>query len=117
MLLVTDIIRKEMKKKGWDLNKLSNKINKMGLNEVGIVRPQNISNMLNDPNEIRPVLVKKIEIALKLPKDSLMRLLPEYEYSTMQERVDEIERRRETYIRNMQVSKKKNRRKGETRTM
>ena len=97
MLLVSDIIRKQMKKKKMNLQDLADKINQMGLNgDKGDVYVQNIANLLNNPNEIRPVLVKKIEIALDLPRDSLIRILPEFEYSTMQERVDEIERRRKT---------------------
>ena len=43
---------------------------------------------------------EKIEIALNMPKDSLMSLLPEFTYSTMQERVDRIERRRKVNKRN-----------------
>lgn len=99
MLLVNDIIRKQLKNRKMTQQDLVNRINEMGISE-GKVSIQNINNLLNDPNEIRPVLVKKIEIALHMPKDSLMSLLPEFTYSTMQERVDRIERRRKTNKRN-----------------
>ena len=99
MLLVNDIIRKQLKKRKMSQQDLVDRINKLGISE-GKVSIQNVNNMLNNPNEIRPVLVKKIEIALNMPKDSLMALLPEYTYSTMQERVDKIERRRKTNKRN-----------------
>lgn len=99
MLLVNDIIRKQLKKRKMSQQDLVDRINRLGISE-GKVSIQNVNNMLNDPNEIRPVLVKKIEIALNMPKDSLMALLPEYTYSTMQERVDKIERRRKTNKRN-----------------
>lgn len=99
MLLVNDIIRKQLKKRKMSQQDLVDRINRLGISE-GKVSIQNVNNMLNDPNEIRPVLVKKIEIALNMPKDSLMALLPEYTYSTMQERVDRIERRRKTNKRN-----------------
>ena len=99
MLLVNDIIRKQLKKRKMSQQDLVDRINKLEISE-GKVSIQNVNNMLNNPNEIRPVLVKKIEIALNMPKDSLMALLPEYTYSTMQERVDKIERRRKTNKRN-----------------
>ena len=99
MLLVNDIIRKQLKKRKMSQQDLVDRINRLGISE-GKVSIQNVNNMLNNPNEIRPVLVKKIEIALNMPKDSLMALLPEYTYSTMQERVDKIERRRKTNKRN-----------------
>lgn len=99
MLLVNDIIRKQLKKRKMSQQDLVDRINRLGISE-GKVSIQNVNNMLNNPNEIRPVLVKKIEIALNMPKDSLMALLPEYTYSTMQERVDRIERRRKTNKRN-----------------
>lgn len=99
MLLVNDIIRKQLKKRKMSQQDLVDRINRLGISE-GKVSIQNVNNMLNDPNEIRPVLVKKIEIALNMPKDSLMALLPEYTYSTMQERVDRIERRRKINKRN-----------------
>lgn len=99
MLLVNDIIRKQLKKRKMSQQDLVDRINALGISE-GKVSIQNVNNMLNDPNEIRPVLVKKIEIALNMPKDSLMALLPAYTYSTMQERVDKIERRRKTNKRN-----------------
>lgn len=99
MLLVNDIIRKQLKKRKMSQQDLVDRINRLGISE-GKVSIQNVNNMLNNPNEIRPVLVKKIEIALNMPKDSLMALLPEFTYSTMQERVDKIERRRKTNKRN-----------------
>lgn len=99
MLLVNDIIRKQLKKRKMSQQDLVDRINRLGISE-GKVSIQNVNNMLNNPNEIRPVLVKKIEIALNMPKDSLMSLLPEFTYSTMQERVDRIERRRKVNKRN-----------------
>ena len=94
---------------------LVDRINRLGISE-GKVSIQNVNNMLNNPNEIRPVLVKKIEIALNMPKDSLMALLPEYTYSTMQERVDRIERRRKTNKRNRQGTKREEKDKRRTNT-
>ena len=63
MLLVNDIIRKQLKKRKMSQQDLVDRINRLGISE-GKVSIQNVNNMLNNPNEIRPVLVKKIEIAL-----------------------------------------------------
>lgn len=92
-IMVTEIIRKQIRIRHYTLQDVCDKINALDLGG-GKVSPQNISNMLNSDDTISPILVKKIEVALNLPSNSLVGIMPEFMSERTRERVEEIERRR-----------------------
>lgn len=70
MMTLSEYIKIILKKKNWTNIKLAEELSKLGTK----VYPQNITNYLNN-NYIRPKFAKKLEVALGLKEDDLLKFV------------------------------------------
>lgn len=100
MLNVNDYIKLLLKKKNWTNKKLCEEINKIE-SKLGDSRTtkQNITNYLNGNHDMRPKWLAKVEVALSLPKGTLINMVaPPLSKEAQKELKETIKKVREVKI-------------------